>query len=88
MPKIISGYISNYGQDKGKRIIQKYWIQQYRESLHSVMMIKRNQGMIQQCVFTLGPDHLFLLINLCINHALPEKHQACVPKDSLVYLEY
>ena len=84
MPKIISGYISNYGQDKGKRIIQKYWIQQY----YSVMMIKRNQGMIQQCVFTLGPDHLFLLINLCINHALPEKHQACVPKDSLVYLEY
>ena len=24
MPKIISGYILNYGQDKGKRIIQSY----------------------------------------------------------------
>ena len=42
-----------------------YWIQQY-----SVNLIKpRNDT---QCIFTLGPDHLLLLINLCINHALPE----------------
>ena len=42
MPKIISGYISNYGQDKGKRIIQKYWIQQYRESPHKTSSHRTN----------------------------------------------
>ena len=58
-------YIKLWPGQRQKNYSKLYWIQQY-----SVNLIKpRNDT---QCVFTLGPDHLLLLINLCINHALTE----------------